>query len=363
MVAPVNHQRTLCIAALVAGTTGLVSTGLVACGDSSSSGLTGEDPDAETGPAWMTQATVPTQVLLSVWGRASDEIWAVGWDGTIAYYDGVEWQLETTTATVPLTGVSGVPLPGNLAPEDPRPDPTVFAVGWNGTILARQPGGVWVPATITGTMTENLSGIAVARDDRALAVGDNGRIVRWDGTAWTPADLRVRGAISLQLIRQTQNLQRVWTGNGNRFYMIGSGGAAYRSSNGLESFETIETGNNETLHGVWGASNNNVYSVGVSGLIMRFTDQWRRVTNNQAADLPAVVLYAVSGLGGGDISIVGEGGTAVRFSDGSWAVESTDTDVDLRDIWVDTSTDTAYAVGASGTILIRDESPPLEGPN
>ena len=335
----------------------LTAAWALACGTNDTTPLD-STVDAGFAPTWTTDPVVPTQAqLLSVWGRAADDVWAVGWDGTIVHFDGIAWSLEATTATVPLTGVSGLPLPGDLAPDDPRPDPVVFAVGWQGTVLSRNPDGTWVPATLTATLGEDLFDVTIGRDDRGLAVGDGGRILLWDGIAWTPLPLEVPGEFSGELIAPKGTLQRAWTQNGGRFYITGSGGAAYRSNDGLERFEAIDTRISDPLRGVWGTGNNNVYAVGLEGLILRFSGgQWRRVTNDGADELPAAFLFGVSGKAADDIAVVGWRGTAIRFDGDRWAVETTDSDVDLRDVWVATATNAAFAVGASGTVLRRDYS-------
>ena len=339
---------------------GILALG-AACGTEPVDPFASARSDAGVPPRWRTAANVPTQAqLLSVWGRAADDVWAVGFDGTIIHFDGTTWTQETTTATVPLTGVAGLPLPNNLAPEDPRPDPVVFAVGWQGTLLNRNPDGTWLPATVTATFSDDLFGISIGRDDRGLAVGDNGRLILWDGMAWTPQPLQVPGEFSGELIEPKGTLQRVWTRGGGRFYITGSGGAAYRSVDGLMAFEAIDTRISDPLRGVWGTGDNNVYAVGLDGLILRFSGgQWRRVRDNAADELPSVFLFGVSGKAGNDIAVVGWRGTAIRFDGRSWTVEATDSDVDLRDVWVDTSTDAAFAVGASGTVLQRDYTPPI----
>ena len=333
----------------------LVSTAIAACGSESNSPVNA-NIDAGVSPTWVSDENVPTQAqLLSIWGRAADDVWAVGWDGTILHYDGITWTQEVTTATVPLTAVTGLPLPNNLGPTDPRPDPVVFAVGWSGTMISRNPDGTWT--TLTSTFTENLFGIALGGDDIGLAVGDRGRLVQWDGLAWTPQNLRVPGEFSGDIISPKTTLQRVWTRNGGRFYITGSSGAAYRSNGGLDSFEAIETRISDPLRGIWGTGDNNVYTVGLDGLILRFSGgQWRQVTNNGADELPAAFLFGISGTASNNIYVVGWEGTAIRFNGGAWELESTDTEVDLRDVWVDTATDAAYAVGASGTVLQRDFS-------
>ena len=344
----------------------MILAGTLACSSDSTDPNGMMDADAGVGPRWVEVADIPTQAqLLSVWGRAADDIWAVGWDGTIIHYDGLSWSLETTTATVPLTAVAGLPLPGNLEPTDPRPDPVVFAVGWSGTLLIREPSGTWRQATdpttapvgttpdLTAPITEDLFGLAVA-EDVAVAVGDEGRLVTWDGTQWTPQPLQVPGEFSGDIIEPKGTLQRVWTQNGGRFYITGSGGAAYRSDDGVTSFALIDTRISDPLRGVWGTGNNNVYAVGLDGLILRFRQgQWRRVTDDGADELPSAFLFGIDGRAGNDITIVGWQGTVVHF-DGQWRLEPSDSDVDLRDVWVATSTDAAYAVGAAGTVLRRD---------
>lgn len=329
----------------------------VGCSSDGSGDDLGQLDEPLAGPTWLTVEGVPTQAqLLSIWGRDANEVWAVGWDGTIVHYNGETWSLETTTATVPLTGVSGLPLPSNLGPDDPRPEPVVFAVGWEGTILVRQPGGTWVDAPRSMAFGDDLFGVTVADDTLGLAVGDEGRLVAWDGITWTPQPLQTPGEFSGDIIEPKGTLQRVWTGNGNRFYITGSGGAAYRSNNGLETFELIDTRISDPLRGVWGTGNNNVYAVGLDGLILRFNGQWRRVTDNGADELPSVFLFGIGGTAGNDIAVVGWQGTIAEFDGRRWTLAITDTSVDLRDVWVATTTTAAYAVGASGTVLQKDFS-------
>lgn len=329
-----------------------------ACGESDDPSASIGRTDAGVAPVWVSAEDVPTdEQLMSVWGRAADDVWAVGWNGTVIHFDGMVWREETTTATVPLTGVAGLPLPADLGPDDPRPDPVVFATGWQGTLLERAPDGRWMPATVSATFSEDLFGLAVGAEDRGLAVGDSGRLVVWTGTTWTPRPLRVPSEFSEDLIEPKGTLQRTWTLDGSRFYVTGSGGAAYRSSDGLARFEVIDTRISDPLRGIWGTGNNSVYAVGLDGIILRFSGrQSQRVRNNGADELPAAFLFGVSGQNEDAIAVVGWRGTAIWFDGEAWAVEPTDVDADLRDVWVDTATNAAFAVGASGAVLKRDFS-------
>ncbi|NJK89637.1 MAG: hypothetical protein HC923_09675 [Myxococcales bacterium] len=206
--------------------------------------------------------------------------------------------------------------------------------------------------------------LAVADEETALAVGDTGRIWTWDGIAWTNPRFRVPGEFSGQLIEPRGKLHAAWTANGNEFYIVGSGGAAYRSNGGFQNFEALDTRFAEPLRGVWGTGNTNVYGVGLDSIILRYTDQWRRVTNNGADELPTTFLFGIHGRGGNDFLVVGWRGVALHF-DGRWRAEVTTVDSDLRSVWMapkflafpeepdSPEVDIAFAVGTSGTILRR----------
>lgn len=307
-------------------------------------------------PVWTIEVGVPTnQDLLAVWGRSATDVYAVGWNGTVVHYDGTAWRQETTTSTVPLTAVHGRPLAEDARPEDPLP-PTM-AVGWGGTILERSPSGAWAPSLSTSTRTEDLFGLALGADDGGLAVGDRGHVIGWDGTTWTALNFTVPGEFSGEPIAPKGVLKGVWSGNGRRYYITGSGGASYRSASGYQSFEALDTRISDPLRGVWGSANDNVYAVGLDSLILRFSGQWRRVTNEGADLLPRTFLFGVAGAAADDITCVGWKGIAVRRVDGAWIQEETGVNNDLRGVWVDTETGIAFAVGTTGTVIRRTPPP------
>jgi hypothetical protein len=62
-----------------------------------------------------------------VWGSASDDVWAVGYAGTILHWDGTLCSMVPSTTTAPLDAVWG---------SGPR---SAFAVGQDGTILGWSP--------------------------------------------------------------------------------------------------------------------------------------------------------------------------------------------------------------------------------
>ena len=323
-----------------------------ACGEDERTPLDAGPVEQAAPPVWVVEPGIPTnQDLFAVWGRGLEDVYAVGWNGTVLHYDGLAWRVEATTSTVPLTAVHGRPFAPDALPTDPIP-PTV-AVGWGGTVLERGQDGAWSPATTTSTNTEDLFGVSLGADDSGLAVGDRGRVLGWDGTAWVTVPFTVPGEFSGLPIAPKGTLKGVWSGNGRRYYFTGSGGASYRSAGGFASFEALDTRVSDPLRGIWGAANDDVYAVGLDTLILRYSGRWRRLTDNGADALPSAFLFGVWGTSAADITAVGWGGTAVRRIDGEWFEEETGTETDLRGVWVDPQSCIAFAVGASGLVLRR----------
>ena len=322
---------------------------LISCGDDTPQPLDGELPTDQIQTDWIPM-TVPTQAqLLGVWGRTSTEAYAVGWDGTILRWDGLEWRLETSSTTVPLTDVSGVGVDPDTGE---GPGGPIFATGWNGAILRRNPDGTWTGAPKTTTTSADLAGIHLTGPDEGLAVGDTGTIVEWDGTTWIDVDFLVPSEFSGELIPPRTALAGVWSERGNRWYITGAGGSSFRSSNGTRSFQLLDTLESIPLRGVWGPSRNEVFTVGLEGIVLRFTNRWRR----DGSDLPDTFMFGIWGQHGDDITAVGWNGTIARRREDTWTVERSGTSIDLRDVWVDAQTGFAIAVGARGTILTRTAS-------
>lgn len=319
----------------------------------------GDGADGGVAPVWIIEDVPTDEDLLGVWGRSADDVFAVGWNGTVLHYDGVTWTAETTSSTVPLTAVHGLAPPPVTDPPDPNPPPSgpIFAVGWGGTILERID-EQWIAVAPTSTHTEDLFDVFIGADDTGLAVGDSGRAIAWDGTTWAKISMLVPGEFSGALIEPKSTLQAVWSGNGRRYYIAGSGGAAFRSSGGLVNFELLDTRVSEPLRDLWGPSTNDVFAVGLGSLILRYGGQWRRVRDDGAEELPSTFLFGVSGTGGDDVTVVGWKGIAARYDGEAWVVEPTGTNKDLRGVWVDPETGAAFAVGASGLVLRRNPPPP-----
>lgn len=347
---------------------GLISCGLLSglngCGGDGS-GDGGTDPTcAQPPPVWTLEPVPTDEALLAVWGRRAEDVFAVGWGGTILHYDGSEWTVEpvesTGTSTTNLTAVEGVDLPNDFDPLDETFEPgPVWAAGWNGTLLQRRPDGVWVDASRapgTATVTPDLFSLTVADEMQALAVGDTGSLFVWDGVEWSAASLRVRGTFSNEFIEPRGTLHGVWTRNGDRYFAVGSAGAAYRS-NGPLQWEIIDTTIPNPLRGTWGPNDTNLYAVGLDSLILRFDgNTWEVVRNRGADELPVAFMQDIDGRRGNDFMVVGWRGFVARYT-GAWELQDVPTDRDLRGVWMAPEANVAFAVGADGTVLRWDTRP------
>ncbi len=103
--------------------------------------------------AWSTIPTGTTANLHAVWGRASNDLWSVGANGTTIHWDGTAWSKAVSGTTNDLFGISGS--------TDTADD--VWAVGTGGTII-RWSGSSW-SSVPSGTQTD-LDAVWVSRDGR-----------------------------------------------------------------------------------------------------------------------------------------------------------------------------------------------------
>ena len=251
---------------------------------------------AEPGEGWR-EAFAARDVgwLLSVWGPAADDLYAVGGrpdDGVVMHFDGLEWTAVDLGVRVPLL---------NWVFGFSSADVTV--VGNDGTILHFD-GAAWT--TESTTVSQDLWGVwGVSRDD-LWAVGGNGRsegqatLLRREAGAWrrmpTPALSRP---------------------NVNAFFKV------------------------------WGTSSDNVYAVGQRGAIVRFDgNAWTEQLSGTGDDL-----IALWGTGPDRVVVVGgrNNGQVVVFDGDRWTHRSLSPLPGLNGVWM-RRPDIAHVAGANGTL-------------
>ena len=295
----------------------------------------------DTRRAWTVMATPDQGGNRALWGASPTNIYAANNTGVL-HYDGTAWS-------------------------------QVQAVHWRGMY------------DVYGTSASNV-----------WAVGENGMILRFDGTTWsawrfdgtsvTPYDLN-----TWALPGQKINLRAVFPIPGTTMIgIVGDGGTAlvYDGSS-FTTWSIYNTGNNSTIthvwgtsyfdlyittadgllqhfngsslstvsgvsapggmNSVWGTASNNVYAVGGGGMVWRYNgSNWSRIR------LPTrATLYAVYGTSASNVFVAGSDGALYRFNGTTWTPEKHGvSDTQVHGFWAASNGDT-FLAGAGGLIAKR----------
>ncbi|MCC6746260.1 MAG: hypothetical protein IT371_01290 [Deltaproteobacteria bacterium] len=276
------------------------------------------------GKTWKAQATPTKQDLTAVWGSSATDVWAVGFGGTVLQFDGQTWQDRSPPPTVFVSTDGGVPT-GDAA-----------------VAARRNLWGVW------------------AAPQAVYAAGDRGAVVFYNGTVWT----RVASGVE-------EKLADVWGAGPNQVFIVGDFGTVLSgSSTGLTK---AQTGTAKQLRAVWGRGGNDVYAVGLAGTLLHFNgSKWEAVEGT-----PKQFFRAVWGPAddGSVIYVVGWDGSLLRVSGGPSYTNGATFDLydcitarRLEGIWgtartgrLDAGvprdggplgTNVAWIVGVSGTVIV-----------
>jgi hypothetical protein len=256
---------------------------------------------------------IPNGVIIEdIWGANSNNVWAVGGNGTIPssqerifYWDGSTWEEQLLPGSdESLFGVWGLDeksvwavgedgiyfwngLQWNKVDDEPRlrgiwgaNENNIWAFADNGTVMFYN-GGTWEQQAnlrdITG-ITNPVTGIWGTDKDNVWIVGrgnndpNNGVIYKWDGQEWR--ELTGNSPVAYDA---------VWSADDNLAWGVGANGKIARTNaNG-----TILQPNDDTdnLYAVWGENANRIWAVG-QGRISRFNGQ---VWSNQQGNYPAAI--------------------------------------------------------------------------
>ncbi len=254
-----------------------------------------------------------------LWAFTAADVWAVGADATLLAYDGVEWSPIEVPTSDDLTGIFA------RTPNDIWITGAQSIVHWDGNRF-----------TVTETTPFGLDGVtdvwAVA-PDKAWAVGDDGILLYWDGTAWWD-----------ELFPSTFN-QAIWGWSPDDLYVLSSYGLYHWDGGDWVSVDTgagggegdiwgtgpsdvwVATGDAALAHfdgeawtvvdneefvggisGLWGDAADDVWGVGPSGTIAHFDgERWSELDHDQIGSIEAHAYRAVHGTATGtDLWAVGQ---------------------------------------------------------
>jgi photosystem II stability/assembly factor-like uncharacterized protein len=280
-------------------------------------------PDLEPPLVWTKQASNTAQILLNFWGSGPDDIYLVGWTGTILHSinRGSNWSIETSNTMQNLIGIWGS-SPNNI-----------YIVGNGGTILHSTGNGVWT-AQNSGTL--DLYSVWGTGPTDVWISGKTGTLLHSSGGAW-----------SAQNSTSSKNLWSVW-GSGTTLLISGDMGTVLRSTNGGMNFTPGVTSTMASLTQLWGSTLFDAYVAGTAGTLLHSADgglNWMALTTNTSQDL-----VCVWGSGASDVFVVGAGGTILHSSNGSWLPMSSGVTTSLFTVWGSGPGD-VYAAGDKGVIL------------
>ena len=193
-----------------------------------------------------------------------------------------------------------------------------WTVGSKGAIFKWQYNGGW--EKIEAPSTNNLRAVAGITEDDIFFVGDEGRILHWDGAKISVVESPTRN-----------DLLSVSFGPQGIGWAVGKNGVILRHSNGR--WVSVGSGVNADLNGVWAGRNDTAWAVGNNGLVLRWDGNgWKKEQSGTSFNL-----HAVGAVDPAQIWAVGDNGTVVLRSDGKWKAFSSipSTKVSLRCVSVD----------------------------
>ncbi len=263
------------------------------------------------GSAWSATTVEPypgTNIVVDlegVWGASGTDMFAVGIAPNDVITEGEIWHLSGGTWAMDQT-----PIDGGLEAIHGVAGACAFAVGSWYEPDWEEPGGrgylVMQDSTGGGTFSraveENnsseLRGVWAETCSNVFAVGgyEEARILHHVGGDWTVEDLPIGN-----------NLWAVWAASGNDAFAVGDAGKIFRYDG--TTWTEMNTGVTANLRGIWGTSADNVYAVGFSGTVLQFDGtSWTILNVGSGADFKAV-----HGTSETDVFVVGSDGTILRY--------------------------------------------------
>jgi cysteine-rich repeat protein len=329
---------------------------------------------------WTIMDTPQRGDLHTVWGSSDASIFAAGERGLTLFYDGQAWRTLSSDTDSTVKEIWGVPGYG------------LVGVAPNGFIL-RLDGWSWMPLPPPES-SDSMRDLWVHEPDDIYGVFDAPPHLRhFDGSAWsgvdidgllpsggaaglrglwgTPArDLYVVGDDKLVLRHSpagwerldipgpfpASDLTQVWSSSDGHLFVAGTladegDGVIYRHDGA--SWQRMSTNQQTVLRGIWGASRNAVYAVGMGGTILRYdgndAGEFRPMSSGTQVDL-----NAIWGNGPGNIHVVGDGGVALAYNGNAWSLTTDLTAEHLYGVW-GSGADHVFAVGSGGSLLHRSD--------
>lgn len=175
-------------------------------------------------------------------------------------------------------------------------------------------------------------------DNDIFAVGYQGRILHYDGTAWSEMDSGT-----------DKSLWGSWGSSPTDVFACGQAGTLLHYDGTAWTSMTSPT--DKQLLSMWGSSASDIYGVGVEGTLLHYDGTaWSSVFSYTTNTLRGIWGHSAS-----DIFVVGNIGTVLYWNGEFWESMNTGTETNLHGVW-GTSPDNVYVTGEEGIILHYDGS-------
>ena len=252
--------------------------------------------------------------LTSIWGSDIDCIYATTESGTIWHYDGnADWRWTPMATGLPhLRSIHGLGCGQDL-----------YAVGWNGTIL-RYANGTW--ATVPSPSSTTLRAVRVIDSSSVFAVGENGTILHYDGNQdgrWEPMESGVDVLLT-----------GVWGTNTSPddVFAVGDDGTVLRYDGTTKSqWTAIDTEASWRLHAVWGSGPNDVFAAGDGGQLIHYDGEtWTSMNDLESI---AYLLRSLWGRSARDIFAGSQNGKLFHYDGDFWSPMRSPTDHRISSFW------------------------------
>ena len=217
-------------------------------------------------------------------------------------------------------------------------DNNVIAVGKDGTIF-RYDGTAW--NSMASPTDEDLNDVEVVDANTAFAVGKDGEVLQYSGGVWTSI-----GGFD------DEDLFGVWAASATEVYVVGKKGTIYRYDGSIWTDQSAAAGTDDKdIEDAWGDANF-FYAISEKGRLYRYD---RVAATWLPPDEECTVGEKFEDLWGdefGNVYLVGK--KSVHLYDGSSCPVITTAEEDLRGISGRSQTGRVVAVGKKGTVLEYD---------
>jgi hypothetical protein len=280
--------------------------------------------EPEPGPKVWSPTGTNGQENFGVWGSSASDVYMANWVG-MWHFDGARW------AIVPELEWHGTLDVHGFGAGD------VWAVGQAGRILHydghawtgrrydgdsvyAEPLGVWeVPAR-----NLYLWGVWGSAPNDVFVAGDSGTVVHWNGSAWTIMSTGTR-----------EGLRRVWGTSGSDVYVSGDAGTLLHYDG--TAWSRVAVPATERLERIWGSSAGDVYVGGAGATLLHYDgSRWSRVT------IPVDPTYSVNAVWGtsaSNVYIAGTDGFVRRWDGARWWSEDGGAREQIHGLWGPSGTD------------------------